>query len=245
MSDLRPVPDDYAVIAPSVTRHQARVHWNTSYEIVDRWAKETGTVYRAVEATLQPPENWAALVADKTPNQVREALDISHTTYRRFARQTGIRAGRAGSSRNHSRLDQPPPEFYTDARTMTLWALRHKYKMGEERAKKFLKLRGIAPDKRKLPTSYASGGGQPFSSNLTATISTLDTAARYLQRFFVPVCRLSPLRRENSEKVWACGRLELTDAELLEKARAKGWNADGWKMLAERKGFRVGGEMVG
>lgn len=85
----KPVPADFAEIAPHRTRHQLCVRYQAQYLAVDRWLAETSLEPLKDDRRAAPPE-FAELAPRYTAHRLGVMLKACHKTVRRWAQELGI-----------------------------------------------------------------------------------------------------------------------------------------------------------
>lgn len=92
LSERRPMPRDFAKIAPSLTITQAIARWRFGYGTAIRLAEEAGIVYAPREGIKRPtPDNWAELCAAHTIVELTVILKVDRKVIARIASETGIK----------------------------------------------------------------------------------------------------------------------------------------------------------
>ena len=80
---IRPVPDDFTDIAPTMTKLDMIKHYKTSYPVLDRWIAETGV--RAKVYIHQPKRFNIKVAKSKVPPPKRDTnYDLAAEYLRRF-----------------------------------------------------------------------------------------------------------------------------------------------------------------
>ena len=88
---LRPIPDDFAALAPTLSKQAALKRWRVAFSTLQRWEQETGSMcQRYLRPMRQPPENWAALCAEHTTAELIRILKMDRKVINRIASETGI-----------------------------------------------------------------------------------------------------------------------------------------------------------
>ena len=88
---LRPIPDDFVALAPTLSKQAALKHWSVAFATLQRWEQETGSMcQRYLRPMRQPPENWAGLCAEHTTAELIRILKMDRKVINRIASETGI-----------------------------------------------------------------------------------------------------------------------------------------------------------
>jgi hypothetical protein len=90
----RPLPEDFAAVAPTMTRCGLRKRYAASETVVKRWIRETGVT--VLEGTRQdatpPPNDLAELAAEMTLSQLVRHYHSHHDTVYRWLSIKGLKA---------------------------------------------------------------------------------------------------------------------------------------------------------
>lgn len=94
---LRPVPDDFARVAPTMFQSKLAKHYKTSEKAVKRWIKETGIApMKAVNVTkfkaLPVPDGFAELAPTMFNAELARHYGASYKTIRRWLTEAGVEA---------------------------------------------------------------------------------------------------------------------------------------------------------
>ncbi|MBW6531910.1 helix-turn-helix domain-containing protein [Sphingomonas sp. RRHST34] len=88
---LRPVPNDWGIVAPGLTMPELARHYRASQSAIARWLREK-PVARAYNGghVWQPPENFASLLEQHSANRVARMLGVHPNTVKAARYRLGI-----------------------------------------------------------------------------------------------------------------------------------------------------------
>lgn len=94
-AQIREMPEDFAEVALTMTRHDLAVHYKTSNRKIQKWFRELGLHTRYGKGlpawNRRPvPEGYAELAPKMSGNQLGQHFGTSYTVVMRWAEETGI-----------------------------------------------------------------------------------------------------------------------------------------------------------
>jgi hypothetical protein len=90
MPTLRAVPDDWAQVAPTMYCIGLRKHYDTSFDAIERWARETGIQPMRAEGPRRVPADWAERCSCTTRSELQTVYGVGETTIARWVRESGV-----------------------------------------------------------------------------------------------------------------------------------------------------------
>lgn len=165
------------------------------------------------------PDDFTANWHKMTRNDLATHYGVGVKTITEMCRQLGLRRG---SAKVHKSL-RSMPDGFAEAAHMTESQLCTRFGCGKSAVKRWRGELGI-------------DGNAQRSARHTPVAPTIkdprvSIAAKYLQRTR-PVYRCNEAGGFGGTTHWRCGREVMTDAALVAKAVAMGWDADEWRRVA-------------
>ena len=197
--------------------------------------------YMAV-ARLPVPADFAERAVKTSAKDLARHYGCSENTITRWAKDSGLRLGS-----RHLGARRPVPEGFADiAGSTPLTRLREMFRTDGATVKRWLAEAGIAqfrPKPKQRVSRFASiprtapisikRAGASFNT-LSRDCSTEGQAADVLRKY-APVYRCTERGGVPEDRKllthWRYGTAILTGAELIERARAKGFNPEAWREI--------------
>ena len=219
----RPVPADFAQVAPLLYPTQLAAHYSAGFSTVMRWCSETGIVPKKSvtgSALCRPvPDDFAALAPTMIKSELRRHYGTSGEIINRWLSETGVSAKQPGPPINK----MPVPDDFAEqcARHYTAELVRH-YGCSLETINRWAKESGCKPRKFRNITNIDRMGNPPrVRIPLQRTWTEEDIAADELRRFG-PVYRCDDKGRADQKGgFWRIGFGVLTGEELIARAARK------------------------
>lgn len=222
----RPMPADFAAVAPTMPLMELRARYGTGYEQINRWLKEAGIRSKPVQRPTRPmPKDFADIAPALTIKQLQKHYAAGHEVIGRWLKEAGV------LSFNHvHKPPQPhrlpiPEDFAEVAPHMTQVELHRRYGRDYTVIRRWCREAGVEP----LPRVYAppprrkrmdrkTGLRGSNIQNIRAS-SIYDEAASVIQRERFAVYRCNERgAADHTGNHWRVGNVVLTPAELLERA---------------------------
>lgn len=161
-------------------------------------------------------ENWQIM----TVEELAEHHGIATQTVTKICRQIGLKRG----DNKVKKPLRPMPDGFAEAAHLSENALRIRFNCGIAAVRRWRKEAGYVPQQNRAvdrePSTLRPGVENP----------RIPLAAKYLQKDR-PVYRCGEDGRYGGTTHWRVGRQVMTDADLLEKAAALGWDGDEWRRV--------------
>lgn len=90
----RPIPDDFAQIAPLYTRKELRRRYRCGAETLRRWSDESGVDYKGRVRTLPVPDDFAQIAPECGKRELMARYGRGLSTINRWLAMTGAKAKR-------------------------------------------------------------------------------------------------------------------------------------------------------
>lgn len=221
MRAIRPMPDDFAQVAWTMSNRELQMKYHSTHGTINRWRNELGNDPRRNLDIV--PADFAEQAAKLTATELLRHYQVNDKRIRRWCIQT------CAEPAKYSRR-QVPSDFADIAPTMHLNALLRHYHATAAVIKRWAEETGtqpavsvwVAPMKRQ--TVFRGHAMTPSHRDMRQ-VSIYDTAADDIrrERFVVHRCDERGLYAEKGE-FWRVGLSVLTPDELLmraEKYRSK------------------------
>ena len=218
----RPVPADFATVAPLLYPTQLAAHYSAGFSTVMRWCSETGV--KAKQSLTgshlhRPcPADFAAVCPTMLKFQLRRHYQTSGEAINRWIAETGATPKQPQPT---NRLPVPDDFAEQCARHYTAELVRH-YGVSLETVNRWAKEAGCKPRKFRNVTNIDRMGNPPrVRIPLQRTWTEEDIAADELRRFG-PVYRCDDKGRADQKGgFWRIGFGVLTGEELIARAARK------------------------
>ena len=229
----RPMPPDFLEVAPTLSQLGLRQHYKTGVDTVIRWLREAQVQSLGVKRRkrFEVPSDFATYAPLMSNGALGFRYGVSDHTAARWRDECGI-APYIEAARKGVILKRLPDDFADVARTMSRKRLRMHYGVGSEIIRRWCFEAGVNPPK---PT-------QRFYRRQVerGTVVAIDTrdgseasrAQSWLQRYY-PVWRCTPEGTFDPKgSHYRCDGIVRTQAEMIERAKRKGFNPDEWRQAA-------------
>jgi hypothetical protein len=214
------MPDGFVEAAGKMGVKALRLHYKCGDTSLYRWFKEAGIEApdRRKTEPAPPPEGFAK-VGHMSLLTLAKQYGVSDHTVRRWRKEAGIVAAAP------VRLPKTeiPADWYEWAPRCTNSELSLRYGIAENTIKRMIARTNI----KRLKKVFSSGPKQALPVQLDPSVA--GQAQRHLQKW-MRVVRASTLKK--GEKGWVVGREHMSEMEMLDFAKRKGWRQDAWKDLA-------------
>jgi hypothetical protein len=98
---IRPMPADFAAVAPTKTFLQLRLHYRAGAGVISRWLSEAGVECLRVRPSWElvpPPADFAEIAPTMTRSELTRHYDASQRAVRRWLKTTGIEPAKRSSA---------------------------------------------------------------------------------------------------------------------------------------------------
>ena len=228
----RPIPADFAQVAPTMTAKELQEHYKAGASAIYRWIDEIGDIRpaRHPRKHRSAPADFAKYAAVETNPQLLKRFKCGAKMLQRWRRETGIRGD---SNRDRPTRALPAPDgFELIAPGMTEKQLRERFGRSSEKIRKWCAEAGVAPRRAGLKPGAASFRFNPQAPVVHRDVSRPGLAADFLRRFG-PVYRCGPNGRPMTNGLhWNRGGHVLTDEEIISRAIRNGWKPESWSIAA-------------
>jgi hypothetical protein len=170
---------------------------------------------------LTVPDNFADNWQIMTAEELAEHYNIATQTVTKLCRQLGLKRG---SEKLKNSL-RPKPDGFEEVAHLSEHALRLRFACGVHAVRRWRKEIGyVSPQNRAIDRA-------PSVLRMGVEDKSAVLAQKYLQKNR-PVYRCDANGKFGGNTHWRCGRDTLTDAALVEKAKALGWDAGEWRRVS-------------
>lgn len=219
----RPVPADFAQVAPLLYPTQLAAHYSAGFSTVNKWCAQTGIDCKhSVKSShnIRPcPDDFAALAPTMFKYELRRHYETSGEAINRWLEETGAATKEPGAPRNKI----PVPDDFAEqcARHCKADLVRH-YGCSLETVNRWAAESGCKPRKfRNVTNIDRMGNPARVRIPLQRTWTAEDIAADELRRFG-PVYRCDDKGRADQKgRFWRIGFGVLTGEELIARAARK------------------------
>ncbi len=217
----RPVPDDFIALAPTMGVKACMRQWGVGRITLARWAKEAGVIFAADVAKIRPaPEGFVEAYGSMPIRAMKKAFKCDERTIYRWADEMGLPSVRRARER------PVPDDFVTRCTSYSQNGLCSFYNASDTTVKRWLKESGA----KARPSTSGYFNGLKAMPPAAADMGLPARAAAFLAR--ERACFPEKTAHDRKTGAWWWGNMRFATAdEMVERA--------------VRKGFRVGGEMVG
>lgn len=179
---------------------------------------------RKMQPVIEMPVDFTEHGSVEKNAELSARYGVGICTITRWRNESGCSAPRSAFS---GPPKAPVPDgFALTAPTMTMKQLRLHYGRGSDVISRWLNEANVKP--KTLQYGYRTGAVDHAKRDMTRA----GQAADFLKRW-CPVYRCDERGRACTRgDMWRRGNAVLTDAELIERAEAKGFDADAWKRVA-------------
>lgn len=261
MSDERPLPDDWHILAPTMNRNKLGKHYSAGYRLMARWARLSG-VRPAVGLGL--PGNIDQLAQNRSISELARVMGVcSATLYGAMKRQrpdlfehcrkVGMKSRKEIGAAKGGMIASPiPGDFADNAMSMTMPQLIEYYKRSRKTINRWLEKQPqsvrdavLENGQRRRDQAASVGGknmarnrgngGQPFLKPMQSKINSHPIISREKQamRYLQRYAPCYPRSVHHSILEGYLFRgIAMTGAEIIAEATKRGWNPDAWRELA-------------
>lgn len=234
MKKLRPMPADFAQVAPGKSQRVLRKHYHCGARNLTCWLSELGAdalPKPQIGASLRGLPDGFAEDAHRPNVFLIAKYSCSSDTIKRWRAEVGV------TPRNPSIAVPLPDGFKLVAPEMTMKQLRAHYGRSEWCIRRWCRETGVSPRRSPAtfkPAAIMSKSGRRVSSlaSFAPANSRAALAASYLRKFG-PVTRCTAEGRYDPEgDHWRRGSTILSGEDVIERAQRNGWQPDAWKLVA-------------
>ncbi len=196
------------------------------------------------------PDDFPARVAEMNYDQLRLHYKAGNQTVSRWMREAGLSRPKG----NRAQTKRPVPTGFAKLADLSSAELQERYNCSKEIIRRWRAEVGVVP----VPHRKKTVTGNMALAELNARFSGQDNRPRGVAeraadvlRPYAPVYRCTDTGRADfTGKFWRYGTVVVTDAELIERAERKGFQADAWRQLnptpaAARPPFRASQRATG
>lgn len=222
MPKCRPVPDDFAALAPRLNVTAAVKHWDTGWKTVERWEKATGVLCHRGNSGILAPLDFAERCVNLSMTALADHYERSPHTIRAWCRQLNV------TPKQHSLRRPIPDDWEALCKKHYKEELLNLLGTSTEVIARWIAESGIKPKRIKVDAMFnrfKEGGhkGVQFAAPRSASELARDYLCRTGLRPMV--CRCD--ERANATphgKLWRIGNsfTPLTDQQLLRRALDRG-----------------------
>lgn len=239
---IRPVPADFAQVAPTMGVKALQTHYVTGCETLKRWIRESGI--NALPARRPCPPDIAERAATMTRRRMMKHYSVNARTMARWL----IEAKVVTFVKRATRGFPVPADFAERVAAMTAADLARHYAVHNRTVARWLRITGLVAVKYVQPrraapirvAGYRRMTGVEKRSYAAVNALRRDDslegrAADHLRRFAaVYRCteRGGVVDDRKALTHWRYGQVVLDGDELVERAMRRGWAPDGWRALA-------------
>lgn len=241
------VPRSFRAVAADQSNEALAQWYGVSRHTIRDWRRRTGIKgqFKPSEHPNQRralPADFAAVAPTLTLTRLKEHYGAGRETILRWCGDAGVETRKE----RRKALAPPPPHFAQRAPTMLRTELLQHYRTSARTIDRWLKETGAEPlrrESRRVSTpayqratiaqkrKWNHRDGTLAIAALNRDTSTEGQAADHLRRF-APVYRCDEQGQMDAKgDYWRFGVPVLTGAELIERARRHGFNADAWRFI--------------
>jgi transposase len=245
----RPVPEDFAEQAAVLGVKELQRHYSTGDQALARWFRETGV--RPLSRSRSMPEDFAENAARMTLRGLTKLYHTNHRTASRWAREIGVEirkgtvppripvpddfAARAATTNKHNLSTHYGVHYRTVLRWIAETGITPARIVSPPRFRRPAKARPAKGPVRAAAHRSFAGPKSAFCAILPRDYSLEGMAADHLRKW-APVYRCSERGGVPEDKSrlthWRYGNAILTPAEMIERARGKGFDERTWERIA-------------
>lgn len=214
---FRPRPDGFDERAPHTPTRQLARDYRCDHSTAIRWLAEIGIV-REQSLPTPMPDGFAEVAAEWTSMRLESHFDLSAHVVQRFRRVLGIHVG-------NGRRERPaPPGFAEASEGSSVHALAERFGVSTTQIGRWRRRLGLVSACRyNRPTAAMQAPVAHCDEDLAARHLRCDAA--------VYRCRDDGHADPRGE-YWRYGRIVLTPADMIARARRKGFDPDEWRRIA-------------
>lgn len=183
------------------------------------------------------PSDFAEKAPGKSTDWLMKHYGYSDTVINRWRREAGVAMPTPAK-------DPAPADFVENAGLMHRSMLIRHYRRDQKIIDRWIKETGVEPQRYKAKGRPRRQTAAPTSSVRSTSFAAYsrtpvlpsgreEEAAQYLRRYYVGVYRCAEAGAADRDgKFWRCGAVVLTPMELVDRAKAKGYDPDAWSRIA-------------
>lgn len=248
--NTRPIPADWADVAPRSTQLELMAHYRCSDKCVRRWMAESGVNTKGANRRVWPA-NIEQIAEGKSVTDIARAIGWSRNTLDQRLKaeypELHAKAVALGVSQHAGAVAvrrEVPDGFEAMCGKMSVSQLAMHYRASTVTVRKWLDVRPhcaarvdmvasrnmAMAAKRARRQRYAHAPSKPqVGSEQVQAVTHVQQAMRYLQRY--APCYPRSVHHPILEGYLFRG-VVMTGAEIIAEATKRGWNPDAWRELA-------------